>query len=59
MYEDLELYEKVEYFLVHTYENVQHMLAFIQWTTRLHVDDFGIKTFDGYSKHSYIDVEIY
>jgi hypothetical protein len=57
MYEDLELYGRVEYFLVHTYQNDPRMLAFIQWTTNLRVDNFENKTFNGYSSHSYIDVE--
>jgi hypothetical protein len=57
MYEDLELYGRVEYFLVHTYRDVQRMLAFVQWTTNLRIDNFEIKTFYGYSSYSYIDVE--
>jgi len=57
MYENLELYGRVEYFLVHTYQDVQQMLAYIQWTMHSYVDNFGIKTFDGYSNHSYINVE--
>ena len=28
MYENLKLYGKVEYFLVHTYQNVQRMLTY-------------------------------
>ncbi|GES92310.1 hypothetical protein GLOIN_2v1522244 [Rhizophagus clarus] len=57
MYEDLELYGRVEYFLVHTFQDVQRMLGFIQWTSNIHDDNYGIKTFYGYSSHSYIDVE--
>jgi hypothetical protein len=57
MYENLELYGKVEYYLIHTYQNVQRMLAYVQWIANLHIDNIGNKIFNGYSTSSYIDVE--
>lgn len=57
MYENLELYGKVEYFLIHTYQNVQRMLAHVQWIANLHIDNIENKMFNGYSTNSYIDVE--
>ena len=57
MYENIESYGRVEYFLIHTYQNIQRMLAYIQWTSNLHIDNFGNKTFNGYGTNSYIDVE--
>ena len=57
MYENLELYGRVEYFLIHDYQNEQRMLAYIQWVANMQIDNFGIKTFNGYGAHGYIEVE--
>lgn len=57
MYEDRELFGKIEYFFVHKYLEELHMLAYIQWTHDVHIDRCYIKTFRGFSKHDFIEVE--
>lgn len=33
MYEDKELFGKIEYFIVHEFREKLHILAYIQWTS--------------------------
>jgi hypothetical protein len=57
MYEDKELFGKIEYFFVHEYLEELRMLAYIQWTSDVHIDRYRIKTFRGFGTHDFIDVE--
>lgn len=57
MYSDKELYGRIEYFFVHSYSNIQRMLAFIQWTSEVYIDKYGTKRFQGYSNYDFIEVE--
>ena len=57
MYDDKELFGKIEYFLVHEYLEELHMLAYIQWTSDVHIDRYHIKTFKGFGKHDFIEVD--
>lgn len=57
MYEDKELFGKIEYFFVHEYLEEQYMLAYIQWTSDVHIDRYHIKTFNGFSRHDFIEVD--
>jgi hypothetical protein len=48
MFEDKELYGKVQYFFVHKYLEEYHMLAYIcDIHIDIHIDRYHIKTFDG------------
>lgn len=57
MYEDKELFGKIEYFFVHEFCEQLYMLAYIQWTSDINIDRYGIKTFKGFSKHDFIEVD--
>jgi hypothetical protein len=57
MYEDKELYGKIEYFFVHSYLEKQQMLAYIQWTSDIHINRYSIKTFQGFKSNDFIKVE--
>lgn len=57
MYEDKELFGKIEYFFVHEFREEPRMLAYIQWTSDIHIDRYRIKTFRGFSKHDFIEVD--
>ena len=57
MYKDQELYGKVEYFLVYEYHEERYMLAYVQWTSDVHIDRYCIKSFRGFSTHDFIEVE--
>ncbi|PKY42978.1 hypothetical protein RhiirA4_456887 [Rhizophagus irregularis] len=37
MYEDKELFGKIEYFIVHEFREKLHILAYIQWTSDVHI----------------------
>ena len=57
MFEDKELYVKIQYFFVHKYLEEYRMLAYIQWTSDIHIDRYHIKTFNGFGKCEFIEVE--
>ena len=57
MYEDKELFGKIEYFFVYEYDEEQHMLAYIQWTSDVHIDRYCIKSFRGFGTYDFIEVE--
>ena len=57
MYEDKELFGKIKYFFVYEYDEESCMLTYIQWTSNVHTDRYHIKTFKGFDKHDFIEVE--
>ena len=57
MYKDKELFRKIEYFFVHEYDGESRMLTYIQWTSDVHTDRYRIKTFKGFDKCDFIEVE--
>ena len=57
MFDNKELYGKIQYFFVHKYLEKCRMLAYIQWTSGIHIDRYHIKTFNGFDKCEFIDVE--
>lgn len=40
MFEDKELYGKIQYFFVHKYLEEYRMLAYIQWTSDIYIDRY-------------------
>ena len=57
MFEDKELYGMIQYFFVHKYLEKSRMLAYIQWTSDIHIDRYHIKTFNRFDKYEFIEVE--
>ncbi len=57
MYDDKELYGRIEYFFVHKYLEEQRMLAYIQWTSDIHINKYHVKTFQGFVKHDFIEAK--
>ena len=48
MYSDKEVYSQIEYFFVYSYFGNQRMLAFIQWISKVYIDKYGAKRFQGF-----------
>lgn len=57
MYKDKELFGKIKYFFVHEFWKERYMLAYIQWTSDVHIDRYGIKRFREFGKHDFIKVD--
>jgi hypothetical protein len=47
---------KILYYIVHNYNQKDHMLALIHFTTEVITDEYGLKYFEGYSHTKFIEI---
>jgi hypothetical protein len=49
-------YGRVEYFLLHTYQNQNNMLAYVQWTGPVQEDKYNLNFFSRMGGYEFIEV---